>query len=328
MTNRYPQAFTHRPVKRRKNNTTNTTPDAANKGYKLLIQLSACIFLIAAAVLLKFTLPNKISVLSDKVDRFLYGNVDYRSALSIIGKTVSGERSAAEALPEVWSYAFGIQENTDKNSVIEVSAVEDIQTDITQRSDEPEITVTRLSETEQDEIRDDNNEKTENENEPKANDAVSEFSEKQKEFSDIAIPANVTYEMPPINLDYGLPAIGTVSSSFGYRMHPVEGRVIFHYGTDIAASEGSDIYAFADGTVYAVGESIGYGNYIIIQHADGIKTQYSHCSSVKAKQGDEVKKGDVIALMGSTGNATGSCLHFEITINEKYVNPEFYLTWS
>ena len=291
----------------------------------LLLRLCTCVLLIAAAAVYKISPPGKLGKVSDTIDRYLYGNVDYRSALSVMGKAFSGEQSAFDAIPAAWSYAFGIQDKESGGSMIEVSAIEETEPEPEREklSTEPEIEVKTLDKaiTETPQI-------TEDEESSQVSTAVAAFLEKQEAFSDMELPDNATYEMPQIDLNFGLPANGVVSSSFGYRMHPVENRVIFHYGTDIAAPEGDDISAFADGTVYAVGESTGYGKYIIVRHEGGVMTQYSHCSSITAKQGSAVAKGDVIAKVGSSGNATSACLHFEITVDGIYVNPEFYLSWS
>ena len=75
----------------------------------------------------------------------------------------------------------------------------------------------------------------------------------------------------------------------------------------------------------AVGESADYGNYIIIEHQNGISTLYAHLDNILLKTGDEVKRGDTIGKMGDTGNASSVCLHFELTQDGVYLNPEYYL---
>lgn len=101
-----------------------------------------------------------------------------------------------------------------------------------------------------------------------------------------------------------------------------------HTGMDIAGcGHGSNIYASAAGTVVKVKwGNTGYGYYLIINHGDGIQTLYAHCSNIYVKQGQYVNQGDVIAAMGSTGNSTGTHLHFEIRINGQYVNPANYVS--
>ncbi len=160
-------------------------------------------------------------------------------------------------------------------------------------------------------------------------DAVSAFVESQRQYTDrMELPANVTYDMPELDADCVCPAEGCVSSSFGYRVHPVDGKIRFHYGTDVAAPAGTAVSAFSGGTVRAVGDSASYGTYIIIDHPCGAVTLYAHLSRADVSAGDAVAPGDGIGAVGSTGNATGPCLHFEIRIGGQYVNPEYYVSWT
>ena len=108
-------------------------------------------------------------------------------------------------------------------------------------------------------------------------------------------------------------------------MHPIQGVVKFHYGTDFAASAGTDVLAFADGTVLAAGQDAGYGNYVKIDHGNGYVTLYGHCSELLVSAGQTVQRGERIALVGATGQATGPHLHFELMHDGVYLNPEFYL---
>ena len=120
--------------------------------------------------------------------------------------------------------------------------------------------------------------------------------------------------------------MGTLTSSFGYREHPVEGEERFHYGVDIGAATGTEIGCFADGTVTAVGESSSYGKYITVSHQGGFSTLYAHCSKILASSGDTVKEGEAIAEVGETGIATGPHLHFELHQGSQYLNPIYYVS--
>lgn len=121
------------------------------------------------------------------------------------------------------------------------------------------------------------------------------------------------------------PAEGKISSYFGARKDPFESGEGFHEGIDIAAAYGEDILASADGVVVSAGWYGGYGKAVIIDHGNGITTLYGHTSSILVKEGRHVKKGDLIARIGSTGRSTGAHLHFEVLINGKAVNPLEYL---
>lgn len=142
----------------------------------------------------------------------------------------------------------------------------------------------------------------------------------------IPAPDKATYSKLSLTFKYVVPLRGEITSPFGYRDHPVDGEAKFHFGVDIGGSEGSPIYAFAKGTVDSVGYDSVDGNYIWIQHAGGIKTFYGHCSKIYVKKGASVKAGKKIAAVGSTGNATGPHLHFQIMKNGIAYNPTPFLT--
>ena len=117
-----------------------------------------------------------------------------------------------------------------------------------------------------------------------------------------------------------IPLKGTITSRFGLR--DIEPK--YHTGIDIAANTGTKIVAAIDGTVSEVSSEGEYGNHIIIK-TDDITTLYAHCNKLLVKEGEKVKKGDNIAEVGSTGNATGPHLHFEIKKEDRLINPEYVI---
>lgn len=119
-----------------------------------------------------------------------------------------------------------------------------------------------------------------------------------------------------------LPVSGTISSRYGVSSSIRSSR---HTGLDIAASKGTQIKVVADGTVISAEYSGSYGDLVKVDHGNGVETWYAHTSKMYVKKGEKVKAGDVIALVGSTGNSTGPHLHFEIRINGEHVNPQNYL---
>ena len=118
-----------------------------------------------------------------------------------------------------------------------------------------------------------------------------------------------------------------IASYYGWReVHPVYGYGRMHYGIDIDAAYGTDILSSADGVVTLVlFDDVGYGWYIIVYHGDGISTLYAHCSKVLVKQGQNVKQGQVLGLVGTTGASTGPHIHYEVRINGKPQNPLDYV---
>lgn len=112
-----------------------------------------------------------------------------------------------------------------------------------------------------------------------------------------------------------------ISSSFGLRKDPMNGRRAFHKGVDLAGWHKTEIFAPADGTVLRAGRNGGYGNFIELKHKNGFVTRFGHLNKIKVKKGQTVTKDDVIGLMGSTGRSTSTHLHYEVLVNGKHVNP-------
>lgn len=126
-----------------------------------------------------------------------------------------------------------------------------------------------------------------------------------------------------------LPTTGRISSQFGFRDDPFTGERKFHGGMDIATPIGTPIAAAYGGRVIeSVNSDQGYGNHIIIQHADGLITIYGHCSKLLVETGTVVRAGEIIAEVGSTGNSTGPHLHFEARINGIKVGPAYLVDTS
>ena len=121
------------------------------------------------------------------------------------------------------------------------------------------------------------------------------------------------------------PSYTYISSEFGYRKAPTAGASTFHSGLDMAAPSGSPILAAADGDVVAASYSSSMGNYVMIDHGDGLYTIYMHASALLVSKGQVVSAGQQIARVGSTGISTGPHLHFSVRLNGSYVSPWNYL---
>ncbi len=120
----------------------------------------------------------------------------------------------------------------------------------------------------------------------------------------------------------GLPASGHYTSGYGHRRDPFEqADGEYHRGLDIASALGTPIKATADGSVLIASWQGGYGRMVVIDHGRGYKTYYAHTSKILVRPGDRVKRGDVIALMGTSGHSTGYHLHYEVWHNGRAVNP-------
>jgi murein DD-endopeptidase MepM/ murein hydrolase activator NlpD len=119
---------------------------------------------------------------------------------------------------------------------------------------------------------------------------------------------------------------GWVSSGYGKRADPFTGKKEFHKGLDLAGKEGSLVLSVGDGIVTWVGKRTGYGNLVEITHGNGYVTRYGHNEKLLVAVGDIVKKGQQIAVLGSTGRSTGPHVHYEVVHNGQQVNPSKYLT--
>lgn len=284
---------------------------------KTMISLCICAGIFLTAVIIKVAFPSVMETINTKMAE----TMDFKSAFTALGQGISGKKEFAAALEEAYIYAFkGGEDKKDKPVSVNIDVVDiasgldkgrsmmsGLNTTATEQSNETPQPV----ESEQDRTRS----------------AIESFLESQSAFSDELLPENVTYDYKELDFDYTLPVQGIVTSTFGFRIHPVENAMRFHYGTDVGADEGTDVAAFASGTVLAAGESSSLGNYIIINH-DGVESEYGHLSEILVSEGETVSVGDVIGRVGETGNATGPCLHFELEIDGEYVNPEYYLSWT
>lgn len=149
-----------------------------------------------------------------------------------------------------------------------------------------------------------------------------------QEYSEegVKLPSNVSFAFYELGLPETVdPVTGPVTSTFGYRDSPINGEYEFHLALDIAAEEGTEIGAFADGVVEYIGESDEFGQYLKITHANGVSSFYAHCSKLLVRKGMTVTCGQTVALVGHTGNAIGSHLHLTIEKDNVRLDPAYYV---
>ncbi|HQP33361.1 MAG TPA: M23 family metallopeptidase [Candidatus Cloacimonas sp.] len=140
-----------------------------------------------------------------------------------------------------------------------------------------------------------------------------------------AIPALPVGENPADYIPSIYPSFGRISDGWGLRVHPIRNEIEFHYGLDISNEAGTPIYATAAGTVKTTDYETSYGKRIVINHGNGYETLYGHLYSYMVRSGDQVIKGQIIGLMGSSGISTGPHLHYEVHNCDAKVNPVAYL---
>ena len=281
-----------------------------------LIQLVACGSIFVLLVAVKLLLPGRMAQVNAKLTGMLEQNIDVQAVFSAVGRAVSGEADVDVALQDMYQAVFDPQAaiaplrafrtgtgSSDGWLDLPAAASQTAETTQTAEADQTAETAETASQG-----------------------AAEASTLAYVLYSDQNLPDNVCLEQALLGFDYCTPVMGTLTSDFGYREHPVEGEERFHYGIDIGAAAGTEIGCFADGTVTAVGESSSYGKYITVAHEGGYSTLYAHCSRIIASSGASVKEGDVIAEVGETGVATGPHLHFELHEGSQYLTPIYYVS--
>lgn len=165
-----------------------------------------------------------------------------------------------------------------------------------------------------------------------------DLEEMQKQSSSIAAEINSYYSSLSVSdpgytytgtgvFTWPLSISGTLSSNFGYRIHPISGTRKLHAGVDIAAPAGTPILAAESGTVVSVKYlTTGYGKHVVISHGSNIATLYGHMSSISVTPGQTISRGQQIGGVGTTGASTGNHLHFEVRVNGSPVSPWGYIS--
>ena len=301
------------------------------KDRRRLAQLVACGAIFVLLVAVKLLLPGKMAVLNARLSGMLHQNMDVQAVFAAVGEAVTGEQDVGGSLRDVYQAVFRPQEAGEAVetaasagpalSLEAPTALEALtafrpaddpgsgEEGAAESGDAGETAGTAAAETAESAVA--------------AETGVSTLA--YVLYSANNLPDNVSLEQALLGFDYCTPVMGTLSSGFGYREHPVEGEERFHYGIDIAADAGTAIGCFADGTVTAVGDSSSYGKYLIVEHAGGFSTLYAHCSRIIASSGQTVSEGETIAEVGETGVATGPHLHLELHQGEEYLNPIYYV---
>ncbi|MCL2402087.1 MAG: M23 family metallopeptidase [Oscillospiraceae bacterium] len=289
---------------RRRRGQPGTSPPAGRaegrKTRRIACKLTICAALFLLSALLRILFPGFFATVGNRITTA----VDYRTALSILGEGISGERQFISAIGEAFTYAFrGVSD--------EIEVVDEHQDDSTVDADSIFGGLAETGDTypwgfmPEDSI-------------------VSAFLETQARFSHLALPAGTTFEMPVLDLPHVSPVSGVVISQFGFGEDAFRGGISFRHGVIIAADADAPVAAFADGEVIAAGESAVLGQFVIIAH-NGAETRYGHLGEIFVDTGQMVNMGDEIAKAGASGNIMEPGLSFELRIGGVAVNPEYYI---
>lgn len=307
-----------------------------------LTQLLVCLALFLAVFVGKGVFPSQLADLQGKLVSVLTADTDFRAAFARLGESLGGEGSVLGELEDFCVEVFGIQsageealaEGEDQAQREQAflnagAAPADLAAHYLRLDDMPEswLSVEEVSQATQPE--------SQAEVQPETAAALPEETVPavgtvllSANYDGPALPNNYTMDQLSLGaLETVNPILGHLNSTYGYRDHPVDGEYKFHNGVDIGGQEGDPIGAFAAGTVEYIGENDDHGLYLQIDHGNGVKSFYAHCSKLCVSQGQAVAMGETVALVGSTGVSTGPHLHFEIKCNGVHVDPAYYVTF-
>lgn len=282
--------------------------------------ICGAVFVLLVAVKLLF--PQTVSRLARSAGQLIGRDADFQAAFAAVGRAVSGEAAVSDSLQEAYTAVFApAEEAVPAPTAAEVCIAPG--TVLLKYLEEPlplpAATAATEAATEAAEVETAVQVEAEAETEEEEETAALSYV-----YTMPALPDNASLEQRNLGFPHVTPVVGTFSSGFGWREHPIQGGNKFHYGLDLAADTGTDILAFADGEVCATGESSALGQYILLQHRDGYRTLYAHCSRVTVQRGT-VAAGEKIAEVGDSGMATGPHLHFALQDGELYLNPIYYV---
>lgn len=262
-----------------------------SKERRRMTQLLICLLLFGVLLIGRAMPGGQVSAVIDKVNGLIHENTDFRETFSRVGKSVSEGEPFHETFGTFFSSVFGGGEEEIDAGTGEMEGRENEEDD-------------GMVETEESEA--------EPEEAPEAETA---------EPVQVEPTAGVTMQKEELVT----PVNGIITSSFGYRSHPIDGEWKHHDGVDIIAEEGTPILAFASGKVDYIGESPSYGLYLQLKHDNGMTSFYAHCSEIHVRKGARVSGGESIGKVGSTGNVTGPHLHFELKKDGVRVDPTVYI---
>ncbi len=302
-----------------------------------LLQLGVCLALFLTVFFTKGL--DRLTVLREDLSRALRSNVNFEAAFADLGWSLASGKPLGKSLTGLWVDVFLPQEKESPSfwregplyqnaqqelrsgtegaeRFLTVGKGDTLQTGPEEADEElPEPRPTSPSETILPAV-------PESEPEPSAEPAVLYM-----EYTGPALPDNTTMDRYALGLSETMsPVDAALTSGFGWREHPISGGEKFHFGVDLAVGTGTEVKAFAAGTVDYIGESDIYGQYLQLDHGNGVTSFYAHCSKLCVQQGQVVAMGEKVAESGATGDVTGPHLHFELKKDGVCLNPVYYIS--
>lgn len=295
-----------------------------------LTQLALCAGLFLVVLLGRGISPDGVTPVGQRLLTILRADMDFAGAFSAVGQSLSEGTQVSDSLGQFVVDVFGAGQTIKADQTVSdgpaaraaLAALHTLPTQqmiLEQLGGLPE-------QTSEQSVQQTSGQTAQQADSEAAPTAVPQSTPQVPPYDGPALPEGTTMDYVPLGLsDTVTPVMGVLTSPFGYRDHPVNGEYLFHYGTDLAADTGTPIQAFAGGEVEYIGESEEYGLYIQVDHGNGVKSFYCHCSALYAQKGDQVVKGQTIAAVGDTGNTTGPHLHLELKCDGVHVNPIYYI---
>lgn len=305
-----------------------------------LVQLMICISLFLLVFIGKGIFPQKLIQIREDVLSMLTDDMDFRAVISALGETNS-EKSVVEQLESFCTTVFGIDTaqipSKTGQKVPETKDFWDVQSKFLSGNPSKQDIAEHLlylnalkipiPETKNELPTDASSEPSSKMSEEEAIPTAGTLVLKS-DYSGQPLPKNYTMDQLSLGaLKTEVPVLGYINSEYGYRKHPIYGTYQFHGGVDISGKMGDVIHAFADGTVEYVGQDDSYGLYTQLDHGNGVKSFYAHCSSICVSKGQKVVLGEKIGEVGSTGVSTGPHLHLELKYNKMHLNPIYYIEY-
>lgn len=286
-----------------------------------LAQLGACLVLFLVVLFTKG--GDRLEPLRRELRSAVQNDVDFRAAFTDLGWAVKAGRPMGETLGELWTDVFLPQGVAGAALGYRGPLCRRVGRDLSRAGTAPALfTARRTGESAGDPLAISGVRRT-----PETSPKEEEPAVVHVDYTGPALPENTTMDRYALYLSQTVdPVRGVESSGFGWREHPIEGGEKFHYGVDLAVDTGTAVQAFAAGKVDYIGESDVYGQYLQLDHGNGIKSFYAHCSKLCVHQGQNIAVGEKVAESGATGDVTGPHLHFELKRNGVRLNPDYYIT--
>lgn len=319
-------------AKRLQKNRKNISTPRDNTAKLRLLQLVVSLGLFLCLYVGQGIFPDKMGVLRADIAKLVGADTDFKAWFTVLGQSISEDGTIFEGVENAYLAVFGTQQTEaipvfmplenlaldQREGAVAVSYYLGIETLLTEQV--PQISVPEQE-------------------------IITPQQEQETITPQVVIPVgSVLVKVPPTGttlpenhsldklslgeLEFTAPMTGKMTSPYGPRVSPTEQTSTVHSGVDLVGSDTLEIVAFADGvvTVATLGRTAGL--YIRIDHGNEIGTLYAHCSELLVEEGQAVKMGEVIAIMGETGDAVGAHLHFELTCNGIYLNPLHYFDYA